>query len=92
MKPRGLGLHGRPVYNQARKIIAKFGGESTAAGIFHVSRVTCYRWQMSRPYGTDGLIPSHMIERVQRAARLQGVVLTDSDWRPERIDYETEGA
>jgi len=91
-KPRGFGKHGRPTYNQAKKIVGKFGNESEAAGIFGVSRITIYRWQYGRPYGTDGLIPGHMIERVQRAARLHGVVLTDADWRPERIDYETEGA
>lgn len=89
-KTRGLGLHGRPTYNQARKIVAKFGDERKASECLGVSRITIYRWQYAKPYGTGGLIPGHMVERVQRVARVQGIVLTDRDWTPERIDYQVE--
>jgi hypothetical protein len=90
-KTRGLGLHGRPTYNQAKKIVAKFGDERKTALALGVSRITVYRWQYSKPYGTGGLIPGHMVERVQRVARTEGIVLTDKDWMPERIDYQVEG-
>ena len=90
---RGDGRHGRPTYNQAQKIIAKFGGEANLASAMTeagtpVSRITCYRWGYARPYGSDGLVPSSAIDRVQRAARREGIILTDDDWRPERINYE----
>jgi hypothetical protein len=85
---RGEGRHGRPAYNQAQKVIAKFGGETKLAAATGVSRITAYRWQYARPYGADGLIPSSAVDKVQRAARLEGIILTDEDWRAERIDYE----
>jgi hypothetical protein len=85
-----MGQHGRPTYNQARKIVAKFGNELLTANALGVSRITVYRWQYAKPYGTDGLIPNRMVERVQRIARLHGIVLTDRDWTPERIDYQME--
>lgn len=89
-KTRGLGAHGRPTYSQARKIVAKFGDEKKAAQALGVSRITIYRWQYAKPYGTGGLIPGPMVERVQRVARLHGIILTDRDWMPERIDYQVE--
>jgi hypothetical protein len=94
---RGEGRHGRPTYNQAAKVVAKFGGEAHLAAAlkragYPTSRITIYRWGYSRPIGADGLIPSSAVERVQRAARLDGIVLTDADWRPERISYEEAAA
>lgn len=89
---RGAGQFGKPTYNQAAKIVVKFGGEARLAKAMGISRVTCYRWSYARPYGTDGLIPSSAIDRVQRAARIEGVLLTDDDWRPDRIVYEDEVA
>lgn len=89
-KPRGMGQHGRPTYNQAKKIVTKFGNETHTAEALGVSRITVYRWQYAKPYGTGGLIPGHMVERVQRVARMHGIVLTDRDWMPERIDYQVE--
>lgn len=86
-RTRGAGQYGRPTYNQAAKIVAKFGSETRLAAALGVSRITIYRWQYARPYGTDGMIPSSAVERLERAARLEGIVLTASDWAPERIDY-----
>lgn len=73
-----------PTYNQAFKIIAKFGGEAAVATALGVARSTVYRWQYARPEGTDGLIPSTVIDRIKRQARLHGILLTDADWAPER--------
>lgn len=89
---RGNGQFGRPTYSQAAKIIAKFGGEAKLAKAVGISRISAYRWNYARPYGTDGLIPSSAVDRVQRAARVEGIVLTDDDWRPDRIDYSDEAA
>lgn len=83
--------HGRPTYNQAAKIVARFGGEIRLAEALGVSRVTVYRWSYSHPYGSDGLVPSRTVAAVQRAARIEGIVLTVGDWTPERIYYPTEG-
>ena len=83
----GLGIHGRPNYNQAAKITARFGGAHKLAGLLGCPASTVYRWGYAAPYGCDGLIPAHMIEAVQRAARIEGVVLMPKDWTPERINY-----
>lgn len=83
-RPRNKGKFANPTYNQAEKVIRKFGGEVQMARALGVSRITMYRWQYRRPYGTDGLVPSSQIEKVRAAARLHGVLLTDHDWTPER--------
>lgn len=87
MKTRGLGKFGRPQYNQVAKLVAKFGGESRLARAAGCSRISVYRWGYERPYGSDGLVPSAMVERIQQVARAEGVLLTPHDWLPERIDY-----
>jgi hypothetical protein len=90
---RGKGKYGRPAYNQAAKVIAKFGGEVQMANLLGVSRITIYRWQYAKPYGTDGMVPSSAAERLMHLARREGVLLTATDWLPERIDYSiTYGA
>jgi hypothetical protein len=53
-----------------------------------INRSTLYRWQYHRPLGTDGIVPNIAVERVTRAARICGIVLTPQDWIPERINYE----
>lgn len=89
---RGTGKHGRPAYNQAQKIIAKFGGESAFASVVGISRITAYRWNYAGPYGTDGLVPGKMVAKIERAARLHGILLTPTDWLPEKIHYEEKEA
>lgn len=89
---RGTGKHGRPAYNQSAKIIAKFGGEAALAQAIGISRITAYRWGYAKPYGTDGLIPGRMVERIEKAARLHGILLTAADWLPEKINYEDREA
>lgn len=86
--PRGRGKYGRPTYSQAQKIVAKFGGEAALAKSLGLSRITIYRWQYSRPYGSDGLIPAPMVPIIEQHARYHGVLLTPRDWQPERINYE----
>lgn len=83
--PRNEGKWSNPQFNQARKIIAKFGGEPALAKAIGISRISAYRWNYRRPYGTDGLVPSRMIDRVKQAARVEGIILTPEDWTPERI-------
>ena len=85
---KGAGKYGRPTYNQAQKVIFKFGGEAAVAKLFGISRITVYRWQYARPYGTDGLIPTPMVEKLNSIARVQGVLLTSNDWLPERIQHD----
>lgn len=82
--------HGRPTYNQAAKVIARFGGEPVLAELLGVHRCTLYRWNYRAPYGSDGLIPVRMVEKVNRAARIEGIVITDDDWVPERLHYDDQ--
>lgn len=89
---RNAGKHGRPTYNQAQKIIRRFGGESKLAALIGVSRITCYRWQYARPYGSDGLVPTEHIEHIKGVARINGVLIRPEDWVPEPIQYEEQPA
>lgn len=79
---------GRPQFNQAAKICAKFGGPAKLAELLDLNRITPYRWSYRRPYGRDGLVPSSMVDRINRAAAGQGVTLTAQDWLPERNAVE----
>ena len=73
-----------PTYNQAQKIIDKFGGPYILADALGVAPSTVYRWTYGRDAGTDGVIPSVSVPKIQRAARIHGIVLTPQDWLPER--------
>lgn len=86
--PKGSGKHGRPTYGQAARITALFQGPAAFARAVGVERVTVYRWNYAKPLGTDGLIPAAMVERVQQAARIEGILLTSKDWEPARLSYE----
>jgi hypothetical protein len=85
---RNQGVHGRPQFNQASKIVARFGGESKLAALIGVSRISVYRWQYSRPVGTGGLIPTAQIDKIRAVARVQGILLRDEDWVPEIVKYD----
>ena len=89
-KQRNNGQFGQPTYNQAQKVIARFGGEAKLARLIGLSRVTLYRWQYRRPYGSDGLIPTAQIEKIKGVARTEGILLRPEDWVPETIRYETK--
>lgn len=90
-KPRNQGKHGRPTYNQAQKVVSRFGGESALARLIKCSRISIYRWQYRRPYGSDGLIPSAQIEKIKAVARAYGVLIRAEDWVPEVIHYDPLG-
>jgi DNA-binding transcriptional regulator YdaS (Cro superfamily) len=87
-KIRNAGQFGCPTYNQAAKIIQRFGGEAKLARLIGISRVSVYRWQYKRPYGSDGLIPSANIEKIKGVARLEGILLRDEDWTPQVVKYD----
>lgn len=90
--PKGSGKHGRPTYGQAARITKMFNGPTAFAAAVGVDRVTIHRWNYAKPYGTDGLIPAAMVERVERAARVEGILLTPNDWAHTRIDYDVDDA
>lgn len=87
-RQRNHGQFGCPTYNQAQKIVARFGSESKLASLIGISRISVYRWQYRRPYGADGLVPSFQIEKIKAVARLEGILLRDEDWVPEKITYD----
>lgn len=76
----------KPTYNQADKVIARFGGITNLAKHLDVSRQTVYRWLCPRPKGTDGIIPSAQVARIMELAETNGVDISDMDWTPERTD------
>lgn len=90
VRRRNYGQFGCPKYNQAAKIIARFGGEANLARILGINRVSVYRWQYRRPYGGDGLIPSPMAEKIRDIARREGVLLMPNDWMAEINVYDEE--
>lgn len=85
---RNTGKHGRPTWNQAAKIVGRFGHENQLADAIGVSRVTVYRWSYIRPYGSDGLIPVSQIPKIKQAARAHGVLIEPTDWVPERQVFD----
>ena len=87
-KSRNTGQFGCPTYNQAQKIVARFGGEAKLAALIKISRISVYRWQYRRPYGSDGLIPTAQIEKIRSIARLEGILLRDEDWVPQVVKYD----
>lgn len=87
-KIRNTGQFGCPTYNQAAKVIARFGGEAKLAGLIGISRISVYRWQYKRPYGSDGLIPSAQIDKIRGVARIEGILLRPEDWVPEVVKYD----
>lgn len=87
---RNVGRYGCPTYNQVAKIVARFGSEAKLARAIGVSRITVYRWQYTRPYGSDGLIPSAQIEKIKGVARLEGILLRPEDWVPETIRWDDD--
>jgi DNA-binding transcriptional regulator YdaS (Cro superfamily) len=89
-KIRNQGIYGRPQFNQASKIVARFGGESKLAALIGVSRISVYRWQYSRPVGTGGLIPTAQIDKIRAVARVQGILLRPEDWVPEVVKYDED--
>ena len=89
-KIRNTGQFGCPTYNQAQKVIGRFGGEAKLAKLINVSRISLYRWQYRRPYGSDGLIPTAQIEKIKAVARLEGILLRDEDWVPQVVKYDNE--
>lgn len=88
-KIRNLGKYGRPKYDQATKIIKRFGTEAQLAKLIGVSRITLYRWNYTRPCGSDGLVPSAQIEKIKSVARMEGILLRPEDWVPRAVEYET---
>lgn len=88
---RNYGQFGKPRYNQAQKVVARFGGEAKLAKLIGLSRITVYRWQYIRPYGSDGLIPTAHIEKIKAVARLEGVLIRSEDWVPETNVWPTDG-
>lgn len=82
-RKRNEGKYGKPTYNQAQKVVARFGGEANLARLIGVSRISPFRWQYRRPYGSDGLIPTEHIEKIKGVARLEGVLIRPEDWVPE---------
>lgn len=87
---RNQGAHGKPTYNQASKIIARFGGEAKLAKLIGISRISIYRWQYKRPIGADGLIPTANIEKIKAVARHEGILLRPEDWVPEVVKYDDQ--
>ena len=87
---RNTGEFAFPTYNQAAKIIARFGGEANLAKLIGISRVSVYRWQYKRPYGSDGLIPTAHIEKIRAVARHEGVLLRPEDWVPQVNEWDEE--
>lgn len=89
-KARNSGQFGKPTYNQAFKVARRFGGEAQLAQLIGVSRISVYRWQYRRPYGSDGLIPAFQIEKIKAVARTEGILIRPEDWLAEKNKWPTQ--
>jgi hypothetical protein len=77
--------NGHPISGQAARIIDKFGGVlALQAALKEIgvsrSRTQIYRWTQPKwNYGTNGVIPSSVLQEILEAARLQGILITKED-------------
>lgn len=74
---------------QVDRIFAKFGGAKylqQALELIGVTKnmTTIYRWNLAKPRGSGGIVPSSAVPLVERAALAVGVDLTDQDWSPKK--------
>ena len=74
----------RPSFNQADKVLAALGGYIKVAEVLGVARSTTIRWTLPHPKGSDGLIPTAMVSRLQDLADSLGITLDAQTWLPER--------
>ena len=74
-----------PDFDQAAKIVRKFGGERRLARAIGKSPSTVYRWSYPPPAGTNGIVPHGAVKLVKAAALRRGITLTTRDWMPEEI-------
>lgn len=89
---RRLELKTTPM-TQAERIVSKFGGPRRLAGLlnsidpdFSRNPSSIYRWLYSKERGgTGGLIPTQTMPLIMKAARIEGIFLTDEDFRPQAI-------
>lgn len=71
------------MYQQASRIIRKFGGARRLARLLGYEASRVYKWTYSREKGgTNGLVPAAVVPKIQALADLEKVHLTDSDWAP----------
>jgi hypothetical protein len=71
------------MFSQASRIAKKFGGVRRLAAALGYAPDRVYRWTYDRKRGgTGGLIPAASVSKVQTAADLADIVLTDEDWAP----------
>jgi hypothetical protein len=79
--------------SQAHRVIAKFGRPRdlcralALAGADIRDPSVVYRWTYEKPVGTGGLIPNTAIPSILKAARLQGILLTDEDLRLRPLEW-----
>lgn len=85
--------HPFPPRSQAERIIHKFGGAARLSKILtkmgpkyarDVSQI--YRWTYSSDKGgTDGVIPRTAMDAIVKAARYEGILLTEKDFNIGKI-------
>lgn len=68
---------------QADRVIEKFEGAPRLAELIGRDDSTVYRWTYPREKGgTGGVIPGNALVLVIRAAKQEGILLTDADLSP----------
>lgn len=73
------------ITNQANRIMKKFGGPKALWSALRLvgrelSLVSVYRWKMPKEQGgTGGLIPTSNLPFIIRAARVQGIIISETD-------------
>lgn len=71
---------------QAERVIAKFGGPIELSRILNYTLAAVCKWTYPRSKGgSNGLIPTRAMERINTLARLHGVLLTDEDTKPRTL-------
>lgn len=82
------------ITNQAERIIAKFGGARRLAKLMGQidenegrKPASVYRWTYPRERGgTGGIIPAAALKTIMKLARIEGIVLSETDLYPGEVE------
>lgn len=71
------------MYNQAQRIITRFGGYARIAQAIGKDVSAIYKWNYDKIRGgSNGLVPSSAIPDVVKAADILGIEFKPGDWDP----------
>lgn len=88
-RPAPLPENAEIMYTQAEEVIKRFGNPYRVAEIIQRRPSVIYRWTYPKSRGgTNGIIPAPALQELIKAARREGVLLTDECLIPRPVVHE----